>query len=182
MIEAAGFGDRFVHRTGHSIDRDLHGSGPHLDDYETHDDRRLIPGIGFSVEPGIYLPGEFGVRSEVNMYWGGDGAGGHAARAAAGADHRVGLGNRGRGGRPLPKSRSDDVRIASVYFLYQSEYTAPPPCCLRARDGFSVASAHRTSRRARRARRLHGCFNRQLSRFQRVTRAVRDGRARVTFA
>jgi Xaa-Pro aminopeptidase len=70
VIEAAGYGDRFVHRTGHSIDRDLHGSGPHLDDYETHDDRRLMPGVGFSVEPGIYLPGEFGVRSEVNMHWG----------------------------------------------------------------------------------------------------------------
>mgnify|MGYP003291109375 CR=1 FL=1 len=73
VIEAAGFGDAFVHRTGHSIDRDLHGSGPHLDDYETHDDRRLVPGVGFSVEPGIYLPGEFGVRSEVNMHWGGAG-------------------------------------------------------------------------------------------------------------
>ncbi len=70
VIEAAGYGDRFVHRTGHSIDRDLHGSGPHLDDYETHDDRRLERGVGFSVEPGIYLAGEFGVRSEVNMYWG----------------------------------------------------------------------------------------------------------------
>jgi Xaa-Pro dipeptidase len=70
VIEAAGYGDRFVHRTGHSIDRDLHGSGPHLDDYETHDDRRLEQGVGFSVEPGIYLTGEFGVRSEVNMYWG----------------------------------------------------------------------------------------------------------------
>ncbi len=70
VIEAAGLGDRFVHRTGHSIDRDLHGSGPHLDDYETHDDRRLVPGIGFSVEPGVYLAGEFGVRSEVNMHWG----------------------------------------------------------------------------------------------------------------
>jgi Xaa-Pro dipeptidase len=69
VVEAAGFGDSFVHRTGHSIDRDLHGSGPHLDDYETHDDRLLIPGVGFSVEPGVYLPGEFGIRSEVNMHW-----------------------------------------------------------------------------------------------------------------
>lgn len=74
VIEAAGFGAAFVHRTGHSIDRDLHGSGPHMDDYETHDDRRLIPGVGFSVEPGVYLDGEFGVRSEVNMYWGEGGA------------------------------------------------------------------------------------------------------------
>jgi Xaa-Pro aminopeptidase len=70
VVEAAGFGDAFVHRTGHSIDRDLHGSGPHLDDYETHDDRQLVPGVGFSVEPGVYLAGEFGIRSEVNMYWG----------------------------------------------------------------------------------------------------------------
>lgn len=70
VIERAGFGEWFVHRTGHSIDRDLHGSGPHLDDYETHDDRQLLPGSGCSVEPGIYLPGDFGVRSEVNMYWG----------------------------------------------------------------------------------------------------------------
>lgn len=70
VIERAGFGDFFVHRTGHSIDHDLHGSGPHLDDYETHDDRAMLPGTGCSVEPGIYLPGEFGVRSEVNLYWG----------------------------------------------------------------------------------------------------------------
>jgi len=74
VIEAAGFGQYFVHRTGHSIDRDLHGSGPHNDDYETHDDRLLMPGVGFSIEPGIYLPGEFGVRSEVNVYWGPEGA------------------------------------------------------------------------------------------------------------
>ena len=70
VIEGAGFGDAFVHRTGHSIDRDLHGSGPHLDDYETHDDRTLIQGVGFSVEPGIYLPGAFGIRSEVNVFMG----------------------------------------------------------------------------------------------------------------
>ncbi|MFL5460869.1 MAG: M24 family metallopeptidase [Gemmatimonadales bacterium] len=68
VVSAAGYGDAFVHRTGHSIDRDLHGSGPHLDDYETHDDRVLLPGVGFSVEPGIYLPGGFGIRSEVNVF------------------------------------------------------------------------------------------------------------------
>jgi Xaa-Pro dipeptidase len=68
VIEQAGYGEAFVHRTGHSIDRDLHGSGPHLDDYETHDDRTLIQGVGFSVEPGIYLAGEFGMRSEVNVF------------------------------------------------------------------------------------------------------------------
>jgi Xaa-Pro dipeptidase len=68
VVEAAGYGEAFVHRTGHSIDRDLHGSGPHLDDYETHDDRRLVSGVGFSVEPGIYLSGVFGIRSEVNVF------------------------------------------------------------------------------------------------------------------
>ncbi|MGH7560860.1 MAG: M24 family metallopeptidase [Gemmatimonadales bacterium] len=73
VIEKAGFGDFFVHRTGHSIDQDLHGSGPHMDDYETRDDRAIIAGCGFSVEPGIYLPGEFGVRSEVNVWWSPDG-------------------------------------------------------------------------------------------------------------
>jgi Xaa-Pro dipeptidase len=73
VVERAGYGDAFVHRTGHSIDRQLHGSGPHIDDYETHDDRQLIPGIGFSVEPGIYLAGAFGIRSEVNVFWGDSG-------------------------------------------------------------------------------------------------------------
>jgi len=69
VIEKAGFGEFFVHRTGHSIDRDLHGSGPHMDDFETKDDRVILPGCGFSVEPGVYLTGRFGVRSEVNVYW-----------------------------------------------------------------------------------------------------------------
>jgi Xaa-Pro aminopeptidase len=73
VIEQAGFGNFFVHRTGHSIDQDLHGSGPHMDGYETRDDRTILPGCGFSVEPGIYLPNEFGVRSEVNVYWGAKG-------------------------------------------------------------------------------------------------------------
>ena len=55
-------------RTGHSIDRyGLHGFGPPIDDTETYDDRLLIPGVGFSVEPGVYLPGVAGVRSEVNV-------------------------------------------------------------------------------------------------------------------
>jgi Xaa-Pro aminopeptidase len=68
VIRAAGYGEQFVHRTGHSIDRDLHGSGPHLDNFETADQRTLIPGVGFSVEPGIYLPGRFGMRTEINVY------------------------------------------------------------------------------------------------------------------
>src|SRR5213083_2728303 len=70
VIRAAGFGEYFVHRTGHSIDRDLHGSGPHLDNFETADERALIPGVGFSVEPGVYLPGRFGIRREINVYLG----------------------------------------------------------------------------------------------------------------
>ena len=73
VITTAGYGDSFVHRTGHSIDRELHGSGPHLDNYETHDDRKLMAGVGFSVEPGIYLHGRFGVRTEINVYLGDDG-------------------------------------------------------------------------------------------------------------
>lgn len=66
VIHSAGFGRYFTHRTGHNIAHDLHGSGAHLDNLETHDERRILPNTCFSVEPGIYLP-EFGVRSEVNM-------------------------------------------------------------------------------------------------------------------
>jgi Xaa-Pro aminopeptidase len=68
VIRGAGFGEFFVHRTGHSIDRDLHGSGPHIDNYETADDRELVPGIGFSIEPGIYIQGRFGMRTEINVH------------------------------------------------------------------------------------------------------------------
>lgn len=68
VIRSAGLADRTIARTGHSIDRyGLHGFGPPIDDTETFDDRLLIPGVGFSVEPGVYLPGEAGVRSEVNV-------------------------------------------------------------------------------------------------------------------
>src|SRR5881628_3137495 len=70
VIQEAGFGEFFVHRTGHSIDRDLHGSGPHIDNFETADERALVPGVGFSVEPGVYLPGRFGMRSEINVFMG----------------------------------------------------------------------------------------------------------------
>lgn len=73
VIEERGYGEYFVHRTGHSIDTDLHGSGPNLDNLETRDDRRLMPGVAFSVEPGIYIPDDIGVRSEINVYWGPDG-------------------------------------------------------------------------------------------------------------
>jgi Xaa-Pro aminopeptidase len=73
VITARGFGDRFIHRTGHSIDpRDLHGSGPHIDNLETREERELIPGVGFSIEPGIYLEGDVGMRSEVNGFIGAD--------------------------------------------------------------------------------------------------------------
>lgn len=73
VIQDRGFGEYFVHRTGHSIDIDLHGSGPNLDNLESRDERKLIPGLAFSVEPGIYIEDEIGVRSEVNVYWGPEG-------------------------------------------------------------------------------------------------------------
>jgi len=67
VIEAAGFGERFLHRTGHSIGREVHGTGANLDSLETDDYRMLIQNTCFSIEPGIYLEGRFGVRSEVDM-------------------------------------------------------------------------------------------------------------------
>jgi Xaa-Pro aminopeptidase len=73
VITERGYGEYFVHRTGHSIDTDLHGSGPNLDNLESRDDRRLLPGVAFSVEPGIYILDDIGVRSEINVHWGADG-------------------------------------------------------------------------------------------------------------
>jgi Xaa-Pro aminopeptidase len=66
-IQERGYGQYFTHRLGHSISYEVHGEAVNLDGFETHDTRRIIPGIGFSIEPGIYLP-EFGVRSEIDAY------------------------------------------------------------------------------------------------------------------
>jgi len=68
VIETAGYGTCFVHRTGHSIGTEVHGNGANIDGFETPDDRRLLPYACFSIEPGVYLAGEFGVRSELNVY------------------------------------------------------------------------------------------------------------------
>jgi Xaa-Pro aminopeptidase len=69
VLEQAGFKERILHRTGHNLGRDVHGNGVHMDDYESHDDRRLLPGTGFTIEPGVYFE-SFGVRTEINMYYG----------------------------------------------------------------------------------------------------------------
>jgi Xaa-Pro aminopeptidase len=67
LIEA-GYEDAIMHRTGHSLGENVHGNGAHLDDYETYDERRLLPGSGFTIEPGLYFK-DFGVRTEINMVW-----------------------------------------------------------------------------------------------------------------
>ena len=66
VLREAGYGDQILHRTGHSLGESVHGNGVNMDDYETHDDRRLLPGTGFTIEPGVYFS-DFGVRSEINM-------------------------------------------------------------------------------------------------------------------
>jgi Xaa-Pro aminopeptidase len=68
-ITERGYGDYYIHRTGHNIGVDLHGPGANLDNFESHDTRQLLPHTLCSVEPGIYLP-EFGIRSEVDVYIG----------------------------------------------------------------------------------------------------------------
>ena len=72
-ITNAGFGDYFNHRLGHSLGREVHSNAVNLDGWETHDTRKLIPGVAVTVEPGIYLPGEFGVRSEIDLFVGDSG-------------------------------------------------------------------------------------------------------------
>jgi Xaa-Pro dipeptidase len=66
VLRSAGYGERIMHRTGHSLGEAVHGNGVNMDDYETHDDRRLLVGTGFTIEPGVYFD-DFGVRSEINM-------------------------------------------------------------------------------------------------------------------
>ena len=66
VLRDAGYGDAILHRTGHSLGETVHGNGVNMDDYETHDDRRLLVGTGFTIEPGVYFE-DFGIRSEINM-------------------------------------------------------------------------------------------------------------------
>jgi Xaa-Pro aminopeptidase len=74
VVTERGFAEYFTHRTGHSIDaRSLHGAGPHIDNFETREERLLVPGVGFSIEPGVYIGGEIGMRSEVNAFVSADG-------------------------------------------------------------------------------------------------------------
>ena len=68
FITQAGFGDYFGHRLGHSLGHEVHGNAVNLDSWETHDTRRLLPGMAVTIEPGIYLPGKFGVRSEIDVF------------------------------------------------------------------------------------------------------------------
>ena len=74
VITKAGFGDYFIHRTGHSLGQEVHGNGAHLDDIETHEERLMLPGTLFTIEPGIYNPDEnYGFRSEIDCYITADG-------------------------------------------------------------------------------------------------------------
>ena len=73
VVTARGYGAAFIHRTGHSIDRETHGMGPNIDNLETRETRTLIEGVGFSIEPGIYLAGDVGMRTEIDVYMGPDG-------------------------------------------------------------------------------------------------------------
>jgi Xaa-Pro aminopeptidase len=68
VVVKAGYGDYFIHRTGHSIGEEVHGNGVNIDNLETKDERLLVPGVCFSIEPGIYLEGEMAVRSEINVF------------------------------------------------------------------------------------------------------------------
>jgi Xaa-Pro aminopeptidase len=66
VLRNAGYSNQILHRTGHSLGEEVHGTGVNMDDYETHDDRRLLTGTGFTIEPGVYFA-DFGVRTEINI-------------------------------------------------------------------------------------------------------------------
>jgi Xaa-Pro dipeptidase len=67
VIDKSGYGEFFLHRTGHSIGHEVHGNGANIDDFETRDSRRILPGTSFSIEPGIYLADRMAVRTEVDI-------------------------------------------------------------------------------------------------------------------
>lgn len=74
VVESAGMGSHFIHRTGHNITTEIHGPGANMDDFETHDTRRILPGTMFSIEPGIYIPGVLGMRTEIDVVVNHDGS------------------------------------------------------------------------------------------------------------
>ena len=118
VIEAAGYGEHIIHRTGHSLGETVHGNGAHLDDYETHDERRLLPGTGFTIEPGIYFE-HFGVRTEINVVWSAQRTRGH--RGTSAGNHRVDLIEpaRGPGKRGLRESRGNQCPPVKRRFFMQ---------------------------------------------------------------
>ena len=67
VIQDRGYGEYFIHRTGHNLGREVHGNGVNFDNLETHDNREVLPGVCCTIEPGIYLP-EFGIRSEIDVF------------------------------------------------------------------------------------------------------------------
>ncbi|RPI67302.1 MAG: M24 family metallopeptidase [Ignavibacteriae bacterium] len=67
MIEEAGLGSHFIHRTGHNITTQIHGPGVNMDDFETHDTRQILPSMSFSIEPGLYFANSLGVRTEIDV-------------------------------------------------------------------------------------------------------------------
>ena len=73
VVEQAGLGSAFIHRTGHNISTEVHGSGANMDDFETHDTRKIVRGTTFSIEPGVYFPDSLGLRTEIDVVIGHDG-------------------------------------------------------------------------------------------------------------
>ena len=113
---APGYGERILHRTGHSLGENVHGNGVHMDDYETHDDRRMLPGTGFTVEPGLYFE-TFGVRTEINVFRG-SARRWSPGRGRRSRDARVGVAsivdNTGRPGPKWPAGHVEDEGLGGT--------------------------------------------------------------------